>query len=557
MVKDIRPLKDNMHNADWLNAVRNVSGSEYNDRVPEATKANIQDVVTNLWNVPALRNQFIDALINRIGLTIFRNLTWTNKLAKFKRGMLEYGETIQEIMAGLLQASTYDANRDELEKEIFGAMTPEVQVSYHSVDRRDRYKLTVREAELRKAFLSPNGVSEFMINLMGMLQNSDQWDEYLIMSNLFSEMDKADGFYNIQVADVSDPASTPDQSKAMLRAMRAIGNTLPFISRAYNPAGLPVAAQPDELELFITADADAALDVEALAAAFNISKAEFGARKTVLPAQHFGIDGVQAILTTRDFFVCADQRIEVTNAYNPASLLNNYWLHHWGVYSVSRFAPAIMFNSIRPSTEISVTETPVTSMGTISVFKMVDGDYVAISGSKVERGGIFRVDANAVTTPAGGTNDGVNYKVTPGASNLPKSQFTYITNDGDLIVGPDEQNTTLVITVTATDNDNVTGTLTVNVVGALILPWPNPEVIPDSDSDGLNEVAPDVPEFENNVITIPTVTGIQYKNGSTNLNNGTTIPVANGTPVTITAVARPNFELSGGPYSWTFTYVAP
>lgn len=555
MVKDIRPLKADMHNADWLNAVRNVSGSEYNDRVPEATKANIQDVVNNLWNVPALRNQFIDSLINRIGLTIFRNLSWSNPLAKFKRGMLEYGETIQEIMAGLLEASTYDANRDEMERELFGAMTPEVQTSYHSVDRRDKYKLTVREAELRKAFISPTGVSEFMTNLMSMLQNSDQWDEYLIMANLFGQMDKADGFYNVQVADVSDPASTPEQSKAMLRAMRALGNTLPFISRAYNPAGLPVAAQMDDLELFITADADAALDVEALSAAFNISKAEFASRKTVMPQQHFGIDGVQAILTTRDFFVAADQRIEVTSQYNPASLLNNYWLHHWGVYSLSRFAPAIMFNNLRPSTEINVVETPVTSMGAISVFQMVDGQYVAITGSKVARGGIFRVDANAITTPVGGSNDGVQYRIAAGVSNLPVSQFTYITNDGDLIVGPDERNTTLVITVLATDDTTKTASLTVNVTGDLILPWPNPEVVPDSDNDGLNEVTPEEPAFEDNVITIPNVTGVLYKDGATNLTNGATITVVSGTPKTITATARAGFELATGAVAtWTFTF---
>lgn len=546
MVKDIRPLKDNMHNADWLNAVRNISGSEYNDRVPEATKANIQDVVQNLWNVPALRNQFIDALINRIGLTIFKNLIWSNPLAKFKRGMLEYGETIQEIMAGLLEATTYDANRDELEKEIFGAMTPEVQVSYHSVDRRDRYKLTVREAELRKAFLSPNGVSEFMTNLMGMLQNSDQVDEYLIMANLFAQADKADGFYNIHVDDVGDVASTPDQSKAMLRAMRAMGNTLPYVSRVYNPAGMPVAARPEDLELFITADADAALDVEALAAAFNIGKAEFSARKTVMPAQHFGIPGFQAALTTKDFFVAADQRVEVTNAYNPASLLNNYWLHHWGVYSISRFVPLIMFNSLRPSTEISVTETPVTSMGTWGVFKMVDGEFVTISSNKVERGGIFRVDINAVTTPAGGSNDGVQYRVQAGASNLPLSQFTYVTNDGVLLVGPDEKNTTLSLGAIATDNPEVVGAVVLTVVGALIDPWPNPEVIPDTDSDGLNEVTPEAPTFEDNVITIPSVTGVQYKNGATNLNNGAEITVVSGTPVTITAVARSGFELAAG-----------
>lgn len=557
MVKDVRPLVDNYSNAQWLNAVRNISGSEYNDRVPEATQANINEVIENLWNVPALRNQFIDALVNRIGLVIFKNLSWTNPLAKFKRGMLNYGETIEEIMAGLLTAATYDPKRDELEKELFGAMTPEVQVSYHHVDRRDKYKLTVREAELRKAFLNSGGVSNFMTNLMGMLQNSDQWDEFLIMANLFAEMDKADGFFNIHVEDVSDPASTPEDSKGMLRAMRAMGNKLPFISRMYNPAGLPVAAQPEELELFITADADAAIDVEALAGAFNIKKADFATRKTVMPVEHFGVPNVQAILTTRDFFVCADQRIEVASIYNPSSLLNNYWLHHWGVYSVSRFAPAIMF-STRPNTVITIADSPVTGIEAI-VLKDKTGTIV----TTVKRGSTYSVENNATTTPVGGSNDAVTYSVVAGAgaANGPftLSQFTYVTNDGVLIVGPDEQNEKLTVNTVSVDNPTFTATASYNVTGDLILPWPNPTVIPDSDADSLLEVTPDKPGWDGaHTITIPSVVGVQYKNGATNLNNGSTVTVANGTPVTITAVARAGYELaSGATASWTFTYNTP
>lgn len=557
MVKDVRPLVQNFSNADWLNAVRNISGSDYVNRVPEATQANITEVIENLWNVPALRNQFIDALVNRIGLVIFKNLTWTNPLAKFKRGMLNYGETIEEIMAGLLTAATYDPKRDELEQEIFGAMTPEVQVSYHHVDRRDKYKLTVREAELRKAFLNGGGVSEFMTNLMGMLQNSDQWDEFNIMANLFNEMDKADGFFNVNVADVGDPASTADESKGMLRALRSMGNRLPFISRMYNPAGLPVAAQPSELELFITSDADAALDVEALAGAFNISKAEFASRKTVLPKEHFGITDVQAILTTRDFFVCADQRIEVASIYNPSSLLNNYWLHHWGVYSVSRFAPAILF-STRPSTVITINDTPVTGIEAI-VLKDRTGTVV----TAVKRGNTYSVENNAITTPTGGSNDAVVYAVVPGtgAANGPftLSQFTYITNDGVLVVGPDEQNEKLTINTVSLDNEAYTATSTVNVTGDLIIPWPNPTVIPDSDLDSLPEVTPEKPGWDGaHTITIPNVTGVQYKNGATNVNNGTTITVASGTPVTINAVARAGYELAAGAVAtWTFTYNTP
>lgn len=552
MVKDIRFLKENMHNADWLNAVRNEQGPVYQARVPEATQANITEVVQNLWNVPDLRNQFIDSLINRIGLTLYKAISWTNPLGKFKRGMLEYGETIQEIFFGLLQATSYDPNRDELEKEIFGAMTPEVQVSYHSVDRRDRYKLTVREPELRKAFLTSGGVSEFMTGLMGMLQNSDQLDEYLIMTRLFKEFDDADGFFNENVADLSDiSTATSDDARIMLKKLRKYSNTLQFYSRTYNPAGMPTAVQPNDLELFITASADAEVDVDALAGAFNIGRAEFQSRKTVLPDGAFGIDGAQGILTTRDFFVCADQRIETTNAFNPANLINNYWMHHWGVYSVSRFAPAILF-STRPNTPITVIEYEVTSMGTVTAQELVNNAYSDVT--KVQRGHTYNVVANAVTTPTGGPNDAVMYSVAPTNAGNALSAFTYITNNGDLIVGPDEQNTSLTVTVRAVDNPAITGTLILPVTGDLIVPWPNPEVIPDSDNDGLNEVTPLEPDFTDSKITIPTVTGVQYKDGGTNLNNGVTITVASGTSKTITAVARSGFELvAGATASWTFT----
>ncbi|HWT40080.1 MAG TPA: hypothetical protein VN081_02310 [Dongiaceae bacterium] len=559
MVIDIRRQVENFKTVDWLNAVRNVSSNEYRDRVPEATQANITDVVNSLWNVPNLRNQFIDGLINRIGMVIFRNLTWTNPLAKFKRGMLEYGETIEEIMAGLLEATSYDADRDELEKEIFGAMTPEVQVSYHHVDRRDRYKLTIKEPELRKAFLTSTGVSEFVTNLMSMLQNSDQVDEFLIMMRLFAEMDNADGFFIDHTADLSLSTAVEGDARYMLKRLRNWSNTLPFVSRLYNPAGMPTAISPDKLELFVTASADAAMDVDALAAAFNIGKAEFASRKTVIPdINGFNIPGVQAILTTRDFFVCADQRIETTSQFNPATLANNYWLHHWGVYSVSRFAPAIMFNADRPSTVISENETPVTSMGTVTVNTQSTVDDTWSAVTNVTRGKTYNVFANAVTTPAGGTNDAVIYTVTPNGNPLSSlSQFTYVNNYGDLHIGPDEHNNSLIVTAMSIDDPAVKGAVTVGVIGDLIEPWPNPKVIQDSNDNGLLEVTPSEPAFAANVITIPGDEGVQYKNGATNLTAGQEITVVNGAPVTITAVAKTGYEIvTGATTSWTFTYAA-
>ena len=477
MVVDLRPLREDLTNVEWLNAVRNEAGYDYQRRVPEATQANVQTVIQSLYTYKPLMNQFIDALVNRIGLVIFQNTIWSNPLAKFKRGTLEYGETIEEIMAGLLEATSYDPDRDELEKEVFGAITPEVQASYHTVNRRDRYKLTVKEPLLRNAFLTSNGLGEFITNLMSMPQTSDQWDEYLLMANVFKEFDLAGGYHIQNVPDVSDQASDSADSRFLLRRLREFANVLPFISRIYNPAGLPVAARPEELELFVTATADAAMDVEALAAAFNISKAEFASRKTVLPVEHFGIEGVQAILTTNKFFVVADQRIETTAIQNPSALFTNYWLHHWEVISASRFAPLVMFSSTRPTTVVPVTATPVTSVAAIVVKNSPEN----VAVTEVLRGQLYDVETTGITTPAGGVNVAVKYSIV-GAPNGITSSFTRVSNGGGLFIGANETAQTIVITATAIDDltppVNISKSLPIN--GDIIQPWPNPQVIVDT-----------------------------------------------------------------------------
>lgn len=545
MVFDARDLIESPSNADWLNAIRNELGYDYQQRIPEATQANVQDVVQKLWTFKPQMNQFIDALVNRIGLVIFQEWSWANPLAPLKRGMLQWGETIEEIMVGMVEADEYDADRDELEKELFGSKTPEVQASYHTVNRRNRYKLTVKEPLLRNAFLSDNGLSNFIGQLLGAAQKSDQYDEFLLMANLFKEMDQAaDGLFNARIGDIGAEDSTPEQSRFALRRMKEIGATLQFPSRAYNMAGMPQAINPDDLILFTTPEADAAMDVEALAAAFNIDKMSFNRRKFVLPQQYYGIEGFQAALTTKEFFVVADQRIDTTSLYNPASLFTNYWLHHWQVISASRFAPMVMFNSSRESTQLNREEYTVTG---ITNFTITDEDG-GTQATSVKRGELYNVGVEAETTPAGGPLVAVRYAVEGG-----NSVFTRITNNGVLAIGIDETATTLTIRATAVDSYDVpqyTETTTRTVVGPVVRPWPHPEAQVDDDSDGLYEVTPEGLVMSDNKVVIPSVVGVQYKKDNVNVANGTVVDITAET--VFTAAARSGYELTAGTWSWTF-----
>lgn len=548
MVFDSRELIDTPSNVDWLNAFRNELGYDYQSRIPEATQANVQDVVQKLWTFKPQMNQFLDALVNRIGLVIFSEWSWSNPLAPLKRGMLNWGETIEEIMVGLIEADEYDSDRDELEKELFGSKTPEVKANYHTVNRRNRYKLTVKEPLLRNAFLSDNGLSTFIGQLLGAAQKSDQYDEFLLMANLFKEMDQAaDGLYNVNIADIGAEDSTPEQSRYALRRMREFGKTLAFPSRSYNLAHMPQAINPDDLILFTTPEADAAMDVEALAAAFQIDKMQVNNRKFVLPAEYYGIEGFQAALTTKEFFVVADQRIDTTSLYNPAALFTNYWLHHWQVVSASTFAPIVMFNSSRESTTLNRTEYAVTD---ITAFTVTDEDGTT-QATNVERGKLYNVGVEAVTTPAGGPLTAVRYAVEGGTS-----IFTRITNNGVLLIGLDETADTLTIRATAVDSFDVpqyTETTTRTVVGAYVRPWPHPEAEVDADADGLSEVTPEGLVMSDNKVVIPSVIGVQYKMDGVNVNNGSVNDITGET--VFTAVARTGYELTAGTWSWTFTNV--
>lgn len=543
MVKNIRPLKDKIDSAAWLNAVRRTQGGEYASRIPEATQANLKETVNSLWDWTPGRNQVQDALINQLGMVVFRNTLWSNPLAIWKMGMLEEGETIEEVFVGLLEAIDYDFDRDELEKEIFGEAPIEVQSSFHTINRRDRYKFTMNLPGLRTALLG-NQLGSYASSVMSAPQTSDQWDEYLLMTRLFKEMDDKNAFFTVNVPDVEDQASDGADSRFVLRRMREFANTLPFISRMYNPAGMPVAARPDELVLITTAASEAAMDVEALAAAFNIDKAEMNARKIVLPTEHIGIEGFQAALTTDKFFVVADNLITTTSQFNPAKLTTNYWLHHWETISASLFAPLIMFNSVRDSTVISETTYDVTDIG---AFTFTD-QAGTVEATALNRGSLYDVRVEAVTTPAGGPNDALILSISGQTSKL-----TYVTNEGDLYIAPNEDAQTLTITATAVDGDYSEST-TRTIKGRLILPWPENVVQDDADADSLEEVVPETPEFAANKITIPSVPGVQYKDGVTNLTNGAVITISANK--TITAEARTGKELKpGATASWTFTYV--
>lgn len=467
-VKDIRPLK-RVSNEQMLDIVRGELSLDYQHRIPEATKVGIERTLKALTQFNALRNEFVGALVNRIGLVIAKNTIWTNPLAVFKRGMLTYGDTIEEIYTGLLESRVYDPDRENMEQVLFATELPEVQANFHRVNRQEFYKFTVNESLLSRAFLDDGGLQQFITTLMSAPTTSDNWDEFLLTCSLFKEYGENGGYFNVNIPDVVNPASGEAEAKAALRKIRAVTELLKFPSTRYNAARMPVFANTDELVLFTTPEFRAALDVEALASAFHMERAEIQTRMITIPKERFvGVGvGVEAILTTDDFFVIADQKIETTSQVNPASLHTNYFLHHWSVISASRFAPAITFGTGPDSSYVEITNESDT-VSTI-VFTDVDGATV-VAGN---RGYVYQATANSFDSVDTDTDLGVVFEVT-GAND----KRTHITDAGVLHIGQNETAATLSVTATALVEDSAgnlpTATASFAVIGDSAPVWPNP-----------------------------------------------------------------------------------
>jgi hypothetical protein len=539
MALDIKPWNPHTSNEEILDALHYEASSDYQRRVPDSTKASVQQQLQNLMNYTPHWNEFVSALVNKIGLTLARNNNWTNPLARYKRGLLEFGDTIEEVQTGLIQAYTFDPRREYGEKALFGKHIPEVQSSYHTISRENIYPLTVQKSTLQRAFLSPDGLAQFVTQLMESASTSDNWDEFMLMCQLFPEYDKNGGFFRVHVDDIADSSSTEAEAKSTLRTLRQFAETIPFLSRQYNAARMPVHANPEDMILITTPEFKSGLDVNALAALFNVSYGEVPFRTHVIPKENLGIADVEAILTTKDFFVVADTYFNTDSQPNPAGRYENFFLHHDQIISASRFVPAIAFTT-GEGTIVIPEETPVTGVEDIVIT-----NRLGAPATNVTRGESYDVTSSATTE---GNNDAVQLKL---SGNL--STRTYLANNGSMHVAIDEDATALKITAIATDDNSQTKERTVNVVGDKAEFWPNPGIEEDSDNDGLLEVTPKAPTFADPVITVPNSDKVEYKEGVTVV-NGTQVTVASGATKTITATAKTGYEIkTGATASWPFT----
>lgn len=356
----------------WLNGT-----NDFQQRIPRPTQQTIDSTMHALFD-PMNRNyynQFVDSLIMRIGMTYTHQQVFDNPLGVFLKSALRYGSTVQEIAVKWVKAHSYVDDAED----VFKMHRPDAAVWYHSQNRRDYYPMTVNQMELRSAFTADNGINQFVASILQAPRNSDQYDTYRIMLQLIAFYEENFGFYKHQLSGAPSDEAT---GKEFLKAVRTYVGKLQFPNTVYNGVrlpNLPVFAKPSELVLLTTPEIDATVDVDTLAVLFHLEKADVQVRKVIV--DEFPIPNAVALLTTEDFFQCRDTAYETASIYNPKTLGTNYYLHHWGVYSVSPFVPAILFTT-DAGTDIDTVTQKLTALTLTADPAQADaGDTVQLTAS--------------------------------------------------------------------------------------------------------------------------------------------------------------------------------
>lgn len=369
------------NSAQVLNVIRAAASPEYRARVTEATYdlESIRGIGNVIMNFPGLQNEFISALINRIGLVLVTSKIYRNPWYVFKKGTLELGETVEEIFIDLIKPHDFDAV--VAESEVDKQAIPDVYSAFHAMNFQKFYKVTVSESRVRTAFLSLTGVVDFTQRLIMKMYTSMNYDEFQVMKYLLAK-----SLINGMIKPTVIPTVDSTNIKQIASIIKGASNSIEFMSTDYNFAGVTTYAEKNDQYLISSATFDANMGVEVLASAFNLNYAEFMGHRILVDSfgklnierlnlllgsnsgyEEIGedvlkeLDKIPAVLVDRDFFVVIDNLLRNKTRENEQSISNNWWLHAWKTFSISPFANATVFVPGTPSvTSVTVSPTAVT-----------------------------------------------------------------------------------------------------------------------------------------------------------------------------------------------------
>lgn len=350
-----------------LNALRemSVSGSSiYHQYVPIIDEhTSISTLAEPVLTVPAVANDFMEMLVNRIVFTQFETKLFNNPLKVLEGDRIPLGYAGQHVYTNPAKGRKYNVNDFA---GILQKYEADTKVEYLTVNSDLQYPVTVSRHALKKAFTSWESLDSFIDQLSNSLYNGAYIDEYKQIKNLVSS---AYAYGGVRVQTVS-AISSEATAKAFVKVLRNAFLGFQVPSTTYNAwsqvdgSGDPITTwtNPEDIVILLRNDIRTEIDVDVLAQSFNMNKADIIGR--ILTVDNFDVyddEGVKrfdgsailALIADKSWFKIKEQDMYLDQWYNPNNRTWQYYLNITKMYAYSLFSNSLCIATASPTIAIT------------------------------------------------------------------------------------------------------------------------------------------------------------------------------------------------------------
>lgn len=431
-----------------MNKIRELSvqeGSIYHQYVPVITDSTtigeFGAPIIDSSNLNVM-NDFVSLLKKIVG-TAVNTKTFNNPLAQLEGDRMPLGQFIEDVY---VQAATPEAFNPNDFGGLLHKYESKMAVQYLSVNSDLQYAVSMTREKIRNAFTSWGNLEDFISGIINSLYNGAYITRYNQIKGLPLAAYTANNVQFTNVSAVVDAAT----GKALVEKMRAAYTKMQLPNTSYNAwnkvkgdnLALKTWSNPEDIIVMISADVEAKIDVEVLAAAFNMNKADFMGRVIVVDdfSQYnedgtVAVDGsgIQAVIADRSWFKIKTQDFSMDEFYNAKARAWSYFLNDVRMVSYSLFGQCMVFATEASNPTVAATDidaasssatvkagekvlvpftiTPANATSTITASSSAEGKAtVQIKGRNVEITGVGAGSAT-ITITANGHSDTISTTV--------------------------------------------------------------------------------------------------------------------------------------------------
>jgi hypothetical protein len=322
------------------NAMYRAASPNFQSTIGDPNEVSSLEFMNGLLEYPdTLGVEFMN-LATRIGRVIAHRNILRNKLAPFKMANMALGYTMEEYFVECAKEHAYD--QADAESTLFKRELAEIKTAFYVVNRKSYYPATITDDDMRKYFVSWDGVNSLIARIVDSMYNGDNKDDYNYMkSALVTHYEN--GLMKIVNTSVVTDTET---AKELARKITEYVSYLTEPTNEYNAMAVTKQNDYEDIYVILNGKSNSYLNIDWLAQTFQLEFAEFKAHVLVLPTLPSTTQGtIEAIVCDSEIYRVFDQKYSVGVAYNAKGLYWNYFLHHWEGIATSRFANAIAFVS--------------------------------------------------------------------------------------------------------------------------------------------------------------------------------------------------------------------